>query len=169
MLRQPHIGQIRARTADCAALVTTALLTATPAVGQDNLSVTVKVVTAQVNRTGGITVSETMNCAAAVQAAGGVSADPNVRSWGIADPTADFLPWMSSYYNSLSTPTYVFPMTGRFGKGVVHIEVTVFGEPGTNGPDPNVYPVDPATGNINGVAVASVQVFGVTGFDVRAR
>jgi hypothetical protein len=29
--------------------------------------------------------------------------------------------------------------------------------------------VDPATGNIKGVAVASVQVFGVTGFDVRAR
>lgn len=184
--------------ATTAALATAAALTAAPAVGEDtNTSVTVKDVVAKVTRTGGLTVSGTMNCSAAVERAGGVPENTHVMvnvtwtawqsvgrktmvtaSWaggGHADPCyksysptnpETFLPWNTSWFNSSSTPYYVFPSTGRFMKGMVHVDVQVVG-----GEDsPNVYTVDPATGDITSpTPVGTVPVFAVTGFDVRAR
>lgn len=185
-----------------AALATTILATAPPAASEDNLSVTVKDVAAKVSRTGGITVSGTMNCGAAVDRAGGVPENANVMvgvtwtAWQSAgrkgmvtaswpggahadacyttragvDPSL-FLPWNTSYYNSTGTPYYVFPSNGKFVKGPVHIDVRVEGgyDPETGEPQPNVYLVDPTTGEIVSGTDQSVEVFGVTGFDVRAR
>ncbi len=183
-----------------AAAVAAAALTTTPAVGDEpNLSINVTNVVAKVNRAGAISVSGTMNCAAAVAKAAALPAgDYNVMasvtwtasqsigrksrvtaSWtggGHADacyrswdPTA-WLPWNTSYYNSTSTEYYVAPTNGKFVKGPVLIDVTVTSFYDEQGnPVPNVYQADPATGNVTGPTGYVVEVFGVTQFTVRAR
>ena len=176
-------------------VLATGLLTPTLAAGaEENVFVDSYGVTAQVNRTGGITVSGKMNCKAAAdrweeQNGRELPADSTVNvgySWtarqplgrrggylvasfgsshlqgcyNTSDPEGTDYSWKSDVYGS-ATPIYLYSERGAFKQGLVYVEVKLEGGVDDEGNQyANVFAPDGWT--------ESVEVFNVTGFEVRA-
>lgn len=196
------LRKLGAFAATLTALTTMLLTSPSSAVASDgNMWATVQNVSAQVNRTGGITVRGEVNCRAAVElwqqqnattledhAVVLVSLDwtayqPVGRrgmvtaSWGSdhmspcysKDEPDTFWPWATTHAGS-TADFYVYSTSGRFVKGTVHIDVTMFGgfdlQTGEILSNVIIAPDPQGPGTFTDIAV---EVFTAQQFDVRAR